>query len=123
MYGEVKNELISLSLVDSNYKYYINRQIYLGQLVELLKTNKNNFIIISRLGNGKSMFLEGVKFSLANLGYNVFSFNSYIQDWEAELESICKIEKAVLIVENYSRNFKLLKKFKIHRNGTILILT
>lgn len=123
MYGEVKNELISLSLIDSNYKYYINRQIHLGQLVELLKTNKNNFIIISRLGNGKSMFLEGVKFSLANLGYNVFSFNSYIQDWEVELESICKIEKAVLIVENYSRNFKLLKKFKIHRNGTILILT
>lgn len=122
--GKIDYSLLQFSLFNpDDYYYYVERDK--TELVfSELNNNKRNFVILSDLGNGKTLFISGLKFSLKNKGYEVFEFTKYYDTIEKELEEICtNVPKPVLIIENYSKHLELIEKIKLLRTDLILILT
>lgn len=123
--GDFKWELIYQSVINSDkFPYFVFRDT-IETIFEKINVGIFNTVIHSDLGNGKTLFLEGIKAYGIKNGFNVFVFNKYFDLTDSEVEKICSNEGFNLVlIENYSNHFTLIEKFKIHRkNNTYLILT
>ncbi len=122
--GEINDHLLEYSVFSPlDFPYFVNREkIKIAR--EAINNGKRNLIVISDLGNGKTMFVQGLSFWLKRDGYNVYFFKKYYATLSHELDEICtKTEKAVIIIENYGHYFEILAELKNLRSDLVLIVT
>lgn len=123
--GELSRHLAEYSIkFPSEYPYYIQRESLQGALNSILN-GERNILIHSDLGNGKTMFIEGLKIQLTQNGYEVYSFRKYTASQNRELEQICQLKtnKVVIVVENYSQHWDIIDLLAIHRTDQIVIVS
>jgi hypothetical protein len=122
--GEVNEQVLEYSIFSpSQFPYYVFRE-KIQLVLESIKKGKKDIIITSDLGNGKTLFVQGLAFLLKKEGYNVYSFKKYFATLSRELDEICtKTQKAVIILENYGHYFEILKELKNLRSDLVLIVT
>lgn len=122
--GKIDHALLQFSLFNPNdYHYYLERDETAGVIKDIDNGSKN-FVVLSDLGNGKTLFINGLKLLLKNSGYEVFEFNRYYDTIEKEIEEICtNIERPVLFIENYSKHLDVIEKIKLLKTDLVLILT
>ncbi|PTQ98277.1 SIR2-like protein [Mucilaginibacter yixingensis] len=121
--GDSNTDLIHYSLVNPDqYRYYIKRE-QIEDVVDYIKKGGKNILIHSDLGNGKTLFLEGLMDQLKNLDYRVYKFNKYYDTTFDEIEYLCtKVHRCILIIEKYSDHFDLLRKIALFRTSDITII-
>ena len=114
---------IGYSLLHPDYVYYVRR----GRTDNVIKQIENGqrlFIVHSDIGNGKTLFVEGLGELLAKQGYNVYVYKHYRQTFNRETEAICASDRnAVLIVESFATNIDLLENINLHRTNQVVIVT
>ena len=104
--------------------YYLGRD-ELEQFVEFLSNKAKNVVVHSDLGNGKSLFIEGVKCKANFLGYNVYTLKENGDQALKELEQLFKLdEKTLIIIEQYNNHFKTIDFIsRMRTDRTVLVLT
>lgn len=120
----VSNELLlhySLQLPD-RYPYYIFRSKF-EIIEEQIENGIKSFVLHSDMGNGKTLFLNGLKVFLSQKGYKVFEYYKFYAPIYRELETICNNSdsKTILILDSYTNDWKLLEVLKLHRRDLIII--
>ncbi len=81
--------------------YFIKRDI-VSTCIDNIKNN-NNVLIISDLGNGKSITLEMLAYELTVNGYHTYILRNNGGDYISDLNTISKYESsAIVIVDNFS---------------------
>lgn len=123
--GLVSSAILEFSLdFSDDYLYYIHRN-YLDKAVDIINNGQRNVLVHSDLGNGKSLFVEGLSFVLAKIGYEVYTYDHYEVSLNREVERICKKDsnRIVFIIENYSSNKDVLDVLKNYRTNQILVVT
>ena len=122
--GNINHNLLRFSILnEDNYEYFLYRD-KLKSVINLISHSNKNIAVLSDLGNGKTMFVEGLSFLLQNTGYNVFIHHKNYATINREIEEICSSEKnAVIIIENYGSYLDILESIKNLRSDLILIVT
>lgn len=122
--GNINEHLLQYSIYSPDvYPYFILRS-KTTQVVDIIKNGEKNILILSDLGNGKTMFIKGLTYILRNEGYNIFDYYKYYATLEREIEHICtKVDKSIIIVENYNHYLDVLTSIKNLRSDSILIAT
>lgn len=109
LYGDYEIEKLhdSLRKIDS-IPYFIKRDI-VSTCIDNIKSN-NNVLIISDLGNGKSILLEMLAYELTVNGYHTYILRNNGGDYISDLNTISKYESsAIVIVDNFSNCPDLIK--------------
>lgn len=121
--GDVNERILHYSLVDfGKYPYYIKRN-ETDEVIEYVTKGGRSVLVHSDLGNGKTLFLQGVADRLVTIGYDVYFFNKYYGQTYQEIEQLCSSKrKTVLIFENYSSHFDLLKRLSLHRTQDVVVI-
>ena len=125
LYGNVDEILLQKSSeYPDDLPYYINREAT-ENVMQLLENGAKDILVHSDLGNGKTMFLKGLKYKLAKEGYQVYEYYKYYASFNAEIEKICHNDKAntVIIVENYYSNRNIIQAIQSFRTKQRLIVT
>jgi len=122
--GEVNDHVLEYSIFSpSEFPYFVFRE-KIKLALESIKKGKKDLIITSDLGNGKTLFIEGLSYLLKKEGYNVYCFKKYYATLSRELDDICtNTQKAVIILENYGHYFDILEELKNLRSDLVLIVT
>lgn len=123
--GRIDEQLIQHSLTSpEDFNYFIYRS-KLNDTVKACKENKADILIHSDLGNGKTIFVEGLKFLLLDSDYDVYLFKRRFGNYNREVEDICKSNpgKTIFVVENYASNFDIIDAINVFRTSQILITT
>ncbi|KKX46901.1 hypothetical protein, partial [Sphingobacterium sp. IITKGP-BTPF85] len=103
------------------YNYVKRHEI--DEIIEWLKTGGKNILIHSDLGNGKTLFIDGLAVALTHQQHNVFKFQKYFDQTDEEIEYLCtKIPKCVIIIEKYSDHLDLLKKISLFRTHDVTVI-
>lgn len=117
------SKLYYSTLSPQDYKYCI-RRTKLQSVIDAIEASERNCLIHSKLGNGKTVFIEALSSMLAQKGYSVYRYYRYMATFPTELETICKEQgKVALVFEDYSgclENLKILKQF---HTDQVLILS
>lgn len=121
--GNMNMELTHQSIINSEkYPYFLFREEN-DELFEKIKEGHTDFVIHSGLGNGKTCFLNGMAAYGVHKGFQVYIFQRYYDVTNNEVEKICSQEGNILvIIENYSNHFDLIKKFKLFRKSNVVLL-
>lgn len=123
LYGTIKKELVAESY-RTGKKYYFERTAT-KQVFDFIEKGHDVLVICSDLGNGKSLFLEGLCHVGLENQYRVFEVQERNEEASAELEKIAKLpEQSLVIMENYQDWLDEIRLFRM--NSTIkkvLILT
>jgi len=93
--GKVSSDLIVESL-RSGQKYFLERSSTQG-VFEAIDRGQRVFVVCSDLGNGKTMFLEGLRIRALEQGYRVFSVEADSRGTDAEIEMVAKLGGNVLL--------------------------
>lgn len=102
--GELSDNLIAESMRTG--KSYFLERTRISDVFSLIDQGDRVFVIHSDLGNGKSMFLEGLCIRAIEQGFRVFKINDHGERIEAELEAVATLDgKVMVIIEEY-QNFK-----------------
>jgi hypothetical protein len=90
-----------------------------------LLDQSDTIAVTSNLGNGKSLFLEGMIYELRSRGYRIFSVNQLTEETYHECETIGQLHGPVaLVIDNYERFFKVAVHYRrTAKRGAKLILT
>lgn len=124
--GDQSLEIIQYSLSSpTDFYYYIKRTELEHVTDTIIKNGQNNILIHSDLGNGKTLFLDGLSIRLCEQGYTVFIFKHYMASLHREIEQICQIKdnKIAIILENYSGNREIITELALHRTDQLLIVS
>lgn len=133
--SEIENFLVFGQLDDekliadyySKYRQLCNRSL-IEESIEAL-SNRNNILITSSLGNGKSIFLKQFQEVLAKKGtFNIYlpndsldaSYHDYINDFDKIVGSN---KKSVIILDNLSEHTEILKHYTNIQPSNIFIVT
>ena len=100
LFGKRSNDNIYESLGAG--KRFVMERTQVSKVLEKIQNGHNYFAVTSDLGNGKSIFLEGLRFRASELGYRVFDVLDRNDEVIRELEHLAKIDgKKILIIEEY----------------------
>lgn len=106
------------------YQYVIMRMAVDAVLRDY--PNKEVFLALSDLGNGKTMFCELIRNELREHEVDVFIFNKANQNLSTEAEQISSIRnrRCVVIIDNYKNKLDVLSAFKyLDKRNITFILT
>lgn len=113
--GEFAEELLTDNHGD--YKYII----YRDRITTILRNYKNQkvYLILSDLGNGKSIFCKILKDQLRQEDVNIFTLQSEQHDIDSEIDRICanKEKHTFVFLDDYKSKQHILRKFKYHNKG------
>ncbi len=123
LYGKRNEDLIYKSLT-TNKKYYLKRS-FTNDVFKHISNGEKIIVISSELGNGKSLFIDGLRLMASEKGYRVFELTEQNDLTLTELEKISKLEDPVfLIIENYHNWFDEIKLYLDNCNSeSVLVLT
>ncbi len=124
-WGEINPDYVWISIQENNDQKYFHQRNENDLFFQFLNENVKNIIIHSDLGNGKTLFLEGIKCSAYELGYKIYSLNEISDQAFKEIEQIIYSEgKIIILIENYNNQFDLIQDIcRIRTEKTILVLT
>lgn len=110
---------------ETDYLYYIRRRESMNRVLNLIEKGTKNIAVHSDLGNGKTLFVNGLAMELEEHGYKVYFFDRDFVSLNREMERICSSadKRVVVIIENYGRYSDVLKQFACFRTDQILIVT
>lgn len=111
----------SIQLPDK-YPYYVTRTEFEG-IRQMIQNGEKNIVLHSNMGNGKTLFLNGLKHFLSLNGFSVFEYEKYLAPAYRELEDICQksTDKTVLLIDGYNNDWNLLDVIRLHRKNLTLI--
>lgn len=124
-HGEIDPVVLNRSVREPNdFRYFIYRN-KIDYVILRIAEGYKYFLVTSSLGNGKSLFAEGLAVKLSRAGFQVFFFDKEREFVFDEVEQICNdYEKPVIVVDNYVQYTQLVKKIsKRLTDNTVLILT
>jgi hypothetical protein len=112
--GIIRESFVNYSINQpEDYKYIIRRD-KLSEVIDNIATN--DFIIHSDLGNGKTLFIESLKYLLDKKGYPVFKYINYSARTLQEIDEICKKHQdAIFIVDNFRQNKDIVEQIVQYR--------
>lgn len=116
LFGKFNESQVDTTLSNNYQDFFLIERELLKDTIRLIE-NKNNILVHSELGNGKTIFLNLLSSTLTQKGYTVYSFNeaSEYDDELAEIELIVKARKqTIIIIEGYSRAERLLRHININ---------
>ncbi len=121
--GNSNLDFIHYSLASGGeYKYYLKRD-ELSEVLNYIANGGRNILIHSDLGNGKTLFIEGLCERLSANHYNVFIFKKYFENIYSEIEYLCtKVARCVIIIEKYSDHFDLIRKLQVFRTQDVIVI-
>lgn len=100
VWGQRDENLISESL-RTNTTYYLQRA-KIDQVFDQIERGNCILVVSSDLGNGKSMFVEGLRLGAIERGFRVFDLFDHNDGVDRELESIARSNEKVLVtIEEY----------------------
>ena len=118
-YGKMALSFISLGIYSESSTYTVRREI-IDDIMQAVFAQKT-VVIHSDMGNGKTVLLYQLGYSLLKAGYKVLKFEKPYQEFDLELDRISGIsEKVVIIVDKYAQYFPAIKKMiKILKSGNV----
>jgi hypothetical protein len=123
LYGNVRTEQIFESF-RTGKKYYIERAIT-NTIIADINRGKKVFVICSELGNGKTLFLEGLRYRMKESGYRVFDAIEPSDETSLEIEIAAKLDgKTAIILDDYNKWLDEIRVItQIGKGNTVLVLT
>lgn len=123
LWGQRNENLIAESL-RTNTTYYLHRS-QIGQALDLINRGSRILVITSDLGNGKSMFLDGLRLRAVERGFRVFDVFDHNAGVDKELEAIARSGQKVLVtIEEYQNWLNEVRLFCVNAgNQASLVLT
>jgi hypothetical protein len=123
LYGKVRIEQIFESY-ETKKKYYLERALT-GRIISDIKDGQKAFVIYSELGNGKTLFLEGLRYRAKENGYRIFDAVEPCDETTRELETTAKLEEKIIIIfEDYIKWLNEIKLItQVGSGKTVLVLT
>lgn len=95
-----KNATQIAFLHDADRVNVVTRRAKVDQVISDIASGVSRFVLHSRLGNGKTVFLWNLAADLIAAGYEVFWFHQDFEDSARELELIKSFPRAVVFIEN-----------------------
>jgi hypothetical protein len=116
-----KNKLIN-SIIDEDYKFYAVKRDFIDKIIDKVK-EYNYIFITSEFGNGKSIFLEELKYFLYIRGYNVFELIDYELDFENDIKILNdKKGESIIFIDRYCDKLDILKYLQLNNNNKIKVI-
>lgn len=111
MYGDVPDEAFDAAATGSEgAPIVVMRELLSG--ARRLLNSRRNLIVVAEFGNGKSMFLRGLKSLLALEGAVVYTVEAESQENFADLELVAGSQDlAYLFIDNYEAHLDLVHAF------------
>lgn len=124
LYGRITEEKVSES-IGSNTPYFLERNAALKRLFDLIDEGKPIINIVSELGNGKSLFLEELRFRAKEHGFRIFEAKEHNAEAAADLQIIAQIpEKVIVTIEEYQNWKEEIRLFRQNaKDRAYLVLT
>ena len=101
------------------YKYMLLR----NKVNEIEKNyyNTKAYLVLSDLGNGKTVFCNLVRNEFRGHDVNVYTFTHEYNDCSSEIDRITKDKSrhSIIIIDNYKSNLKILEMFKYRNKDRI----
>ena len=125
LFGNKNENFIWQSIQNDDFPpYYISRP-QIMKIIEGINSGVNNFLICSDLGNGKTLFLNGLQCKAIENNFNTFLLkdrNDYIFE---EVDIILQGKgKILILIENYHNEIDLIEYINLNRsNNVVLVLT
>jgi hypothetical protein len=121
--GKRSYGLVSESL-RAGQKYFLERY-HTSEVFDLIDRGHRVIVVCANLGNGKSLFIEGLRLRALEKGYRVFSVREPGDDTNSELEAIATLQqKTLTTIENYNNWLDEIKLFRLNASANaVLILT
>lgn len=109
--GEIDPCLLEWSVREPKLTpYYIFRD-RIDEITQNIEDGNNRILILSNLGNGKTLLIEGLAIILKKKGYSPYIFDKEREFITDETRQICENNlNPVLIFDNYTSNWQLIKK-------------
>jgi hypothetical protein len=121
LFGKRSNDYIVESL--GTGKKFLMERSKVQFTLQKLEEGSRFFVISSDLGNGKSMFLENLRYRASELGYRVYDVIERNENILAELEHLStNEEKTVLIIEEYQNWIDEIATFCLSANQNASII-
>ena len=123
LWGRRDESLVAESL-RTNTTYYLYRS-QIDKALDLVDKGSRILVITSDLGNGKSMFIEGLRIRAKEKGFRVFDLFDHNDGVSKELEAIAKSGQRVLVtIEEYQNWLDEIRLFCMNAgNKAALVLT
>ncbi|WP_348254208.1 SIR2 family protein [Vibrio parahaemolyticus] len=119
LYGDYKDDVLQTSFIDHNSIPFSTKREHIDSCIEHIG-NGSSIIIQSDLGNGKSIYLEMLKFELSMNGFKVFSLENNGGDYIADIEHLESLDStSVVVVDDFSNNLDLLGYIKATRPSNV----
>jgi hypothetical protein len=121
-YGLSNRNHILSSMANPDVHYYLKR----GFQDDVIASIESGIPVVVHgdMGNGKTLFAEGIAVLMATRGYRVFRFSRYHENLNEELEHIASLDgKTLLVVESYHQNLRQLgESIKVYSNSDVRFL-
>ena len=123
LWGRRKEELIAESLRTDTY-YYLERT-KIEEAIQKIENGVNILVVCSDLGNGKSMFLEGLGIRAIDRGFRVFHPFDHNEGTKQELDFITRLNgKVMVMIEEYQNWLDEIRLFCTNAGDqAVLVLT
>ncbi|HFQ4980139.1 TPA: SIR2 family protein [Vibrio vulnificus] len=119
LYGDYKDDVLQTSFIEHNSIPFSTKREHIDSCIEHIG-NGSSIIIQSDLGNGKSIYLEMLKFELFMNGFKVFSLENNDGDYIADIEHLESLDStSVVVVDDFSNNLDLLDYIKSTRPSNV----
>jgi len=123
LFGIHDTEKISSSL-NFNYPFYLTRSST-DRVYQYICGGKKIVIVCSDLGNGKTLFMDGLLGKALADGWRVFEAHDYSEEAANDMHDLSKLhEKSILIIEDYHNWLDEIKDIVLNTNDNLrLVLT
>lgn len=123
LFGKRDSRMI-LESYRSKERYVLERSAA-DHLFSYIENGNSVVVVASDLGNGKSLFLEGVRLRALEKGFRVFEVREHNEEAANELDQIAGLgEKAFVTIEEYQDWITEIAQFNIKAEpGSVLVLT
>lgn len=111
LHGDIKNSHLDRAMsITQSIPYLINRN-YVQEVCNLINRG-NNVVLVSELGNGKSILLKNIVANLTKNGIDTFVLEDDEGDYLNDLDVLSKLgKKLVIAVDDYDKYIDLIKHF------------
>lgn len=108
--GTVTEKCFSCNSSTNEYNYLVQRNK--TDIILDRNRRKQLTVVVSSMGNGKSVFLSMLKRTMFHAGYQVFKYLSDSGNLDNEIRWICDLhEDTIVIIDNYERCLNVIQRF------------
>ena len=119
LHGDIKKAHIDRAIsITQSIPYLINRR-YVKEVCDIIKAG-NNIVLVSELGNGKSILLKNVVANLTKNGIDTFVLEDDEGDYLNDLDVLSKLDKKIIVaIDDYDKYINLIEHFNAMQPSNI----